>query len=84
MSVHYTGKLKDGTEFDTSAGRGKSETTVSAHTVPGFQFKRFHARTDEASRLVPIVPTCCGLLEQVDRVEKLNLRRVRVRLKHLS
>ncbi|CAN0514950.1 unnamed protein product [Ectocarpus sp. 8 AP-2014] len=22
VSVHYTGKLKDGTEFDTSAGRG--------------------------------------------------------------
>lgn len=24
VRVHYTGKLKDGTEFDTSAGRGES------------------------------------------------------------
>lgn len=29
VKVHYTGKLKDGTEFDTSAGRGKTATINS-------------------------------------------------------
>lgn len=26
--MHYTGKLKDGTEFDTSAGRGETATSI--------------------------------------------------------
>lgn len=33
VKVHYTGKLKDGTEFDTSAGRGKTEASSIIATM---------------------------------------------------
>ena len=38
ISVHYTGKLDDGTVFDSSVGREPLQFTVGAHEViPGFE-----------------------------------------------
>jgi peptidylprolyl isomerase len=38
VKVHYTGKLKDGSVFDTSTNRGPLEFTVGQHqVVPGFE-----------------------------------------------
>ncbi|MBV5319966.1 MAG: peptidylprolyl isomerase [Chlorobium phaeobacteroides] len=37
VKVHYTGKLDDGTMFDTSANRDPLEFTIGAgHVIPGF------------------------------------------------
>lgn len=38
VQVHYTGKLSDGSVFDTSTKRGPLEFSVGAHqVVPGFE-----------------------------------------------
>jgi peptidylprolyl isomerase len=38
VKVHYTGRLNDGTVFDTSVKRGPLEFTVGQHqVVPGFE-----------------------------------------------
>lgn len=38
VKVHYTGTLKDGTEFDSSKGRSPLEFVVGSHSViPGFE-----------------------------------------------
>lgn len=38
VKVHYTGKLIDGTEFDSSAGRDPLEFTIgSGQVIPGFE-----------------------------------------------
>jgi len=38
VKVHYTGKLKDGTIFDTSDGRDPLEITLGQNQViPGFE-----------------------------------------------
>lgn len=38
VKVHYTGKLADGTEFDSSAGRDPLEFVVgSGQVIPGFE-----------------------------------------------
>jgi peptidylprolyl isomerase len=38
VKVHYTGKLDDGTEFDSSRGRDPLEFTVGAgQMIPGFE-----------------------------------------------
>lgn len=37
VKIHYTGKLDDGTQFDSSAGRDPLEFTVgSGQVIPGF------------------------------------------------
>lgn len=38
IHVHYTGRLNDGTVFDSSQGRGPLEFTIGqSHVVPGFE-----------------------------------------------
>lgn len=38
VKVHYTGRLDDGTQFDTSSGREPLELTVgSGNIIPGFE-----------------------------------------------
>lgn len=38
VRVHYTGKLNDGTVFDSSQGRGPLEFTIGqSHVIPGFE-----------------------------------------------
>ncbi|ALC17787.1 FKBP-type peptidyl-prolyl cis-trans isomerase 2 [Desulfuromonas soudanensis] len=38
VKVHYTGRLEDGTEFDTSAGIEPMEFTIgSSEVIPGFE-----------------------------------------------
>lgn len=38
VKVHYTGRLEDGTEFDTSAGIDPMEFTIgSSEVIPGFE-----------------------------------------------
>ncbi|MFA6001547.1 MAG: peptidylprolyl isomerase [Thermoleophilia bacterium] len=38
VKVHYTGKLTDGTEFDSSVGRDPLEFTIgSGQVIPGFE-----------------------------------------------
>jgi len=38
VKVHYTGKLDDGTEFDSSAGRDPLEFAIGTRTlIPGFE-----------------------------------------------
>jgi peptidylprolyl isomerase len=38
VKIHYTGKLDDGTVFDSSEGREPLEFTVgSGHVIPGFE-----------------------------------------------
>lgn len=38
VKIHYTGKLQDGTIFDSSAGREPLSFTIgSGHVIPGFE-----------------------------------------------
>jgi len=38
VKIHYTGKLEDGTVFDSSDGRDPLELKVGAgHVIPGFE-----------------------------------------------
>ena len=56
VKVHYTGKLEDGTQFDSSAGRDPLEFTVgSGQVIPGFE-KAVEGMAVGDSRTVNIPP----------------------------
>lgn len=56
VRIHYTGKLEDGTEFDTSKGRDPLEFSVgSGQVIPGFD-KAVEGMTVGDSKEVAIPP----------------------------
>ena len=56
VKVHYTGKLEDGTEFDSSAGQDPLEFTIGkGEVIPGFE-EAVSGMTPGESKTVTIPP----------------------------
>jgi len=52
VKIHYTGKLEDGTVFDSSAGREPLEFTIgSGQVIPGFEEAVLGMRTGESKNV---------------------------------
>ncbi len=75
VSVHYTGKLDDGTEFDSSIGGEPLQFTVGAgQMIPGFEQAVRGMKTGESKTVtIPSVeaygPYQAGLVYVIDRAE---------------
>lgn len=55
--MHYNGKLKDGTEFDSSAGRGKLTLSYRTHVDEGIKRVFCFLGSADGHALVPPAPT---------------------------
>jgi FKBP-type peptidyl-prolyl cis-trans isomerase 2 len=73
LKVHYTGRLKDGTEFDSSKGRDPMEVTLGAsQVIPGFEAGLMDmAQGDKKTITIP-VDEAYGPLQE-DMVQKVPL-----------
>lgn len=56
VRIHYTGKLEDGTVFDSSAGREPLEFTIGGgQVIPGFEEAVLGMRTGESKNVtIPV------------------------------
>ena len=54
VKIHYTGRLQDGSVFDSSSGREPLQFTIgSGQVIPGFDVWSFFKNNKHASYLIP-------------------------------
>ncbi|UCG62092.1 MAG: peptidylprolyl isomerase [Candidatus Zixiibacteriota bacterium] len=72
IKVHYTGKLEDGTVFDTSEGRDPFEFTVGAgNVIPGFD-QGVMGMSEGATKTITVPPEEAYGQSRADLVAKVD------------